>query len=279
MDKRIDRQPPHAALIPSSVRRWRVAGPSAACDVEHVRHVQVGQEWAPHWHDEWSIGVVASGRCRFSLAGRSMVATAGDVIAIAPLVVHTGALDSGEFGNGADVVMVYAPQTWLSHVGLSVPDGSALTHAPLLAHAGARIQTLEEAALWAGQALAVLCDAQAVLPPIEPPQGEPAARVLLALREAALQGGNASVADLAQACELSREYFHRIAIRWLGMSPNAYIRAVRMGYARRLLLSGASISAVAHGCGFADQAHFTRWFRRCFGYTPGALVIAQAQQD
>ncbi|WP_093443699.1 helix-turn-helix domain-containing protein [Variovorax sp. 770b2] len=41
---------------------------------------------------------------------------------------------------------------------------------------------------------------------------------------------------------------------------------------------GESVAAVAADCGFADQAHFTRWFRRTFGYTPGDLVQASLQQ-
>ncbi|EJE51387.1 DNA-binding domain-containing protein, AraC-type, partial [Acidovorax sp. CF316] len=37
---------------------------------------------------------------------------------------------------------------------------------------------------------------------------------------------------------------------------------------------GEPAAAVAAECGFADQAHFTRWFRRSFGYTPGDLLQA-----
>ena len=44
-----------------------------------------------------------------------------------------------------------------------------------------------------------------------------------------------------------------------------------------MLLKGQPVASVAAACGFADQAHFTRWFRRAFGYTPGDLVQACAQ--
>jgi AraC-like DNA-binding protein len=60
----------------------------------------------------------------------------------------------------------------------------------------------------------------------------------------------------------------------LGMAPRDYLRAVRLHRARQLVMAGEPIAAVAAECGFADQAHFTRWFRRSFGYTPGDLAGA-----
>jgi AraC family transcriptional regulator len=39
------------------------------------------------------------------------------------------------------------------------------------------------------------------------------------------------------------------------------------------------ISAVAHSCGFADQAHMTREMRKHAGYTPGALRAFKTDPD
>lgn len=53
-------------------------------------------------------------------------------------------------------------------------------------------------------------------------------------------------------------------------SIGAYIRRLRVDWAaERLARSEDSISAIAHGAGFADQAHLTRWFKRATGWTPG----------
>jgi AraC-like DNA-binding protein len=34
------------------------------------------------------------------------------------------------------------------------------------------------------------------------------------------------------------------------------------------------LAEAAATAGFADQAHLTRWFRRCYGITPAAFVRA-----
>ena len=41
-------------------------------------------------------------------------------------------------------------------------------------------------------------------------------------------------------------------------------------------VGGTAVADVAAATGFADQAHLTRWFRRCYGITPGAYRAACA---
>jgi len=274
MGERLDGQPAHAALKPSLVRRWRVDGPSAEHGLEQVTHSQAGQEWAPHWHEEWSVGAVLAGRCHFVLAGQKHSAGAGDVLAIAPSVVHTCVLDRNN-EPGSLVLMVYAPTDWLNQLGVPAPAASALLHAPALARSAGAVHSVGSAAEWVAQALPALARGSGALPAQAPPEGRAGRQVLQALQRAAAADVPASIDQLADACSVSREHFHRVTTRWLGVSPGDYLRAARMSRARRLLLGGESIAEAALACGFADQAHFTRWFRRCFGYTPGALLQAE----
>jgi AraC family transcriptional regulator len=78
---------------------------------------------------------------------------------------------------------------------------------------------------------------------------------------------------LAREVGLSPAHFARAFRESLGRAPHQYLLARRLERARRLLeTTGASLSDIAQRTGFADQAHFTRLFKRAFGTTPGAIA-------
>jgi AraC-like DNA-binding protein len=75
--------------------------------------------------------------------------------------------------------------------------------------------------------------------------------------------------DLAAVARLSVSHFSRAFRRSFDESPHAYILSRRIGYAQHLLLStDQPLSQVAICCGMADQAHFSRLFRKLTGETP-----------
>lgn len=69
----------------------------------------------------------------------------------------------------------------------------------------------------------------------------------------------------------SRYAMYRGFVKQYGMPPSDYQRLLRMRTARQLIAQGMSIADSAISAGFADQAHFTRWFHRYYGITPGAF--------
>ena len=77
------------------------------------------------------------------------------------------------------------------------------------------------------------------------------------------------VADLAKQAKLSQSQLHREFTRLFSITPNQYLREVRVGVARHLLESTQqSIAAIAAETGFYDQSHFTRQFKTSTGITP-----------
>ncbi len=56
--------------------------------------------------------------------------------------------------------------------------------------------------------------------------------------------------------------------RELGVTPHAYLIAVRTERAASLLLRGGSIAATAAEAGFADQSHLARHLKKRYGATP-----------
>jgi AraC family transcriptional regulator len=55
-----------------------------------------------------------------------------------------------------------------------------------------------------------------------------------------------------------------------GVGPTAYLQRLRVAEAQSLLAADVPLVDVAAACGFADQSHLTRVFRRVTGCTPGA---------
>jgi AraC-like DNA-binding protein len=54
----------------------------------------------------------------------------------------------------------------------------------------------------------------------------------------------------------------------------AYQTNLRVEQARRLLAAGAAPAAVAADCGFADQPHLSRVFKRAVGVSPARYARA-----
>ena len=83
-----------------------------------------------------------------------------------------------------------------------------------------------------------------------------------------------SGADLAAAAGCSRYAAYRAFRSSPGWRPAEYQRQLRLRAARRALARGTPPGQAAADAGFADQAHLTRWFRRCYGITPAAYARA-----
>ena len=79
------------------------------------------------------------------------------------------------------------------------------------------------------------------------------------------------LAELASIARLSTSYFSRAFKGASGQTPHAFILSRRIARARREMLEGAQpLAQIALTCGFADQAHLARVFRRSAGLAPAA---------
>ena len=75
--------------------------------------------------------------------------------------------------------------------------------------------------------------------------------------------------DLASLSNMSLRAFERQFHAAFHLTPQRFLRKLRLRIASRALMYTAeSLSAIALKCGFADQSHFSREFRRQFGRTP-----------
>jgi DNA-binding response OmpR family regulator len=89
------------------------------------------------------------------------------------------------------------------------------------------------------------------------------------LVEENISDANFTVEKLCKLVFISHSQLHRKLEATTGLSPNKFIRLLRLTKAKTLLMDPSnSIAAVADNCGFNDPGYFTRVFKQDCGLTP-----------
>ncbi|MGF6805860.1 AraC-like DNA-binding protein [Paraburkholderia sp. Clong3] len=239
-------------------------------------------EFAPHWHDAYTIPVIVAGAECYRYSGEHHVAEAGSVPVINPGELHTG---SKAVEAGWRYRVMYAPVGFLCALADEVAGkpqalpwfapgvirdsdlATRLAHAHRLLEAGDDALAAETAML---DALSTLLVRYARTRPA-------AARVVtddnrVALMQERLTGDlvePVTLAEVAKAAGLSPFHAARLFTQSTGLPPHAWRNQVRLQRALAPLRAGVPVTDVAAASGFTDQSHFTRHFRRMFGVPPG----------
>lgn len=79
---------------------------------------------------------------------------------------------------------------------------------------------------------------------------------------------------LARQLAMSERNLYRMVIHHTGLSPNLYIRKLRMLQAKEFLESSKfeTVKAVAKAVGFTKTEYFSKLFKREFGFTPVKIL-------
>ena len=82
-------------------------------------------------------------------------------------------------------------------------------------------------------------------------------------------GKNIFLEDMAAKASLSPSHFARLFKQTIGQSPYQFLMAYRIEQAKKMLNNPNILMVdIAFSCGFSDQAHFTRVFKKIEGLTP-----------
>ncbi|WP_033306031.1 AraC family transcriptional regulator [Streptomyces iakyrus] len=233
--------------------------------------------YAPHAHDEFTIGVTVGGSEVIAYRGGHIHSYPGSIVVLEPGEMHTGGPAACD---GYAYRALYAEPALLTDGTLGgLPHfRDPVLHDPELATALRAAHT----------------DISACPDPLEAESRLPWLLTALARRHStaratsdAVTGADGiartvrdrladelldppSLALLATDLGLSRYQLLRAFRTTMGVPPYAWLAQHRVARARGLLEAGLRPAEVAGLVGFADQAHLTRWFRRVLGVTPAA---------
>jgi len=249
--------------------------------IERIEARFHGLGFEPHRHDTYALGLTLSGVQTFQYRGAARASLPGNVIVLHPDEVHDGAAGTDA---GLRYRMLYLPPERLIEAaggtrGLPfVPD-------PIVADGEFR-QCLAEALddLEAEPQDLLLDDLIARLSANlwRHADGKGGAggtfrahrQAILRCRDYLQANAERTVTseELEEVGGFDRYTTARQFRKLLGTSPHRYLIMRKLDRAKALLSQGSSLADVAADTGFADQAHFTRHFKKTFGMTPGRWV-------
>lgn len=249
--------------------------------------------YAPHSHQQWSVGAILAGQSEFLCADRLHYVEQGALVVMNPDQVH--ACNPRQNSPWA-YYMMHLDKNWL---------------ADFLQQAGVRTS-----ALWRDTKVDTLCETAlfesfVVLAELlmsaqySSAEKEQKLKAYLARLFLQLDQQNQSTEDLLPAnplykvaaylsehCQEDRAiesisaefgysagYLVRAFKRHFNMTPHAYRLNRRVQLGQQALKQGQAISAVAQTTGFSDQAHFQRVFKQRVAATPDQYRRSVSEQD
>lgn len=237
--------------------------------------------YAKHSHETFSIGAITGGHSTYWNQGHTETVTPGSVVVMNPEEVHAcNPIDDRPWSYD----MLYLDCDWLAglqhelgapeHLGFQTFAARSSRHPALYRRVTGLCDTLfaPDATRLAREtrAIELVVEMQRRLAPrLQPLEAHPLGLQRAAEYIDAHCTEAIGLDDICHAAGLSRSYLVRRFKAHYGMTPHAFLinRRIQLGCAR--LRAGQPIADVAADCGFADQAHFQRTFKRLRATTPG----------
>lgn len=115
------------------------------------------------------------------------------------------------------------------------------------------------------------------------PEGEPAGKQLFLRIKNDLDRRYAEsirLKDWATSYNISESYLRAIFARYAGQSPKSYLSHLRCEHAKRqLAFTNRTMKDIADSCGYVDEFHFSKSFKKACGIPPKQWRLASIRGD
>lgn len=245
-------------------------------DLTAVRGRGLTAAFARHAHQSLVLGLVDDGVRRIELASGSVSVSRGECFVLAPGQGHRCASGQGQPHSYRVLCLPAGAVPALER--LAAPMVRTSEARPLFdrffkmlpPHADTRAERLR---LVTELLLHLVANADLVDSPPVPsrrPEHPGVAAAIRAVRDAPQH--EHSLEQLADLACMSKFHFQRRFLEETGMSPADFRLQCRINRALALIAAGTPLAEAGLACGFADQSHFTRSFRRAVGVPPGRFL-------
>lgn len=252
-----------------------------SCGTEVMHAHFTTQRFSRHYHEDYAIGYMEHGAMAFRYRGEQLTAPKGHINLVIPGEAHDGhAADE----NGWCYRMLYLPTQRLHAAAEAIQHRANLPiftagviRDPALAqqlfHTHQQLLYAQDALAQDSLLLTLLtswirrhAESHSSTPTV---RKDPKAIAIVKAYLVAHYDNNIALDTLAEIAHISPYHLLRTFQNTTGLTPHAWLTQRRLHAAKQQLQQTKPIRDIAVDCGFADQAHLTRQYKRQFGVTPG----------
>lgn len=260
-------------------------------NLETLKATFYSHSFGRHYHEGYAIGVILKGSETYQCNKITHVAPKGSIVVVNPGEIHTG--HASDTRKGWEYFMIYPHLSLIQKAlrQLSL-DPDQLPFFPVSVMFDPALKTglcRFMAACESGDCklsletrflslLRLLIDHHADFNMPAAPE-RPAHTVIRRVTERihACYDEDLSLDSLAAEAGISPYSLLRLFKKQTGISPYLLQTGLKIKNAKKNLASGHSFAQTAVNCGFTDQSHMTRQFKRWLGITPGEYFKASQE--